>query len=189
MDQFFHIRMLVSMIVSLSMAHLLKGVAKIIEHPKRKEIYWVHLLWVFYMFIQIIDFWWWEFRLKRVIGWNFGSYCFIILYIVLFYIICSLAFPDDMSDYQSYKDYFYKRKHWFFSFLAAIFLVDIGDTLLKGTEYFKSLGTEYIVRNVVHIVLFLIAARSKNERFQMILVVVALLYSVSWILRKYLFFE
>src|SRR5690348_14362121 len=66
MDQFFHIRMLVSMIVSLSMAHLLKGVAKIIEHPKRKEIYWVHLLWVFYMFIQIIDFWWWEFRLKRV---------------------------------------------------------------------------------------------------------------------------
>jgi hypothetical protein len=185
MDQFFHIRMLMSIIVSLSMAHLLKGVAKLIEHPTRVRLYWVHLGWVFYMFLSLLDFWWWEILLKNVKDWNFQSYLFIICFIILYYILCSLLFPDDMKEYAGYKEYFYSRKNWVFSFLGISFLFDVVDTLLKGMEHYRSLGTEYIIRIIIHVLLCILAIRTKNERVHAGLVIFFLLYNVWWVIRKY----
>lgn len=187
MDQFFHIRMLVSMIVSLSLAHLLKGVVKIVEHPKRVKIYWVHLLWVAYLFFYIIDFWWWELKLKTIPVWNFRYYFFVIIYIAVFYFTCSLIFPDDLKDYAGYKEYYYSRRKWFFSFMACIFLLDVGDTSLKGGDYFQSLGPEYIFRIGFHVLLCLLAIRIRKEWFHAAMVIIFLLYNISWILRKYYF--
>ena len=185
MDQFFHIRMLMSIIVSLSVAHLLKGVAKLIEHPDKVRLYWVHLLWVAYAFLSLVDFWWWEIRLKTVTQWTLQSYLFIISYIVLYYIICSLLFPDDMKEYDGYEAYYYSRKNWFFSFLGASFLFDIGDTLLKGVNYYHSLGTEYIVRIAILVALCVVAIQTRNKRFHGALVVFFILYNLWWFFRKY----
>lgn len=186
MDQFFHIRMLFSMVVSLSLAHLLRGLARIIEHPNRNRIYVVHLLWVLYVFALLVDFWWWEFKLRKVTEWTFASYGFIVLYIVIFYITCSLLFPDDLKEYDGYKGYYYSRRKWIFGLMALLFLADVGDTLIKGKTYYESLGTEYLVRIASHIVLFLLAARTRKEWYHTALVIVLLLYGGSWIARKYL---
>lgn len=185
MDQFFHIRMLMSIIVSLSMATLLKGVAKLIEHPTRVRLYWVHLAWVAFIFLSLLDFWWWEIRLKSIATWSFPIYVFVICFVVVYYIMCSLLFPDDMKEYDGYKGYYYSRKNWFFTFLGVSFLFDVGDTLLKGVQYYQSLGTEYIIRFIVHILLCLLAIRSKNERIHAGMVVFFLLYNVLWVIRKY----
>ncbi|WP_315822754.1 hypothetical protein [Paraflavitalea speifideaquila] len=185
MDQFFHIRMLMSIIVSLSIATLLKGVARLIEHPTRVKLYWVHLAWVAYVFLSLVDFWWWEIRLKGIKEWNFQTYLFIICYIVVFYITCSLLFPDDMKEYDGYKEYYYSRKNWLFSFLGISFLFDIGDTLLKGADYYQSLGTEYLVRISIHVLLCVVAIRSRNEKVHAALVIFFLLYNLFWFIRKY----
>lgn len=178
--------MVIGFILSLSIAHLLKGVAKIIEHPGRNKPYWVHLLWAFFVFLQLIYFWWWEFNLERIREWTFLSYIFIIFYIILFYVLCSLLFPDDLRDYGGYREYFYSRRKWFFALMGATFLVDIGDTLLKGTSYLQSLGTEYLLRNAVLFVLCGVAIRASKPRFHALLVIGFILYNVSWILRRYL---
>ena len=65
MDQFSHIRTVFSIIIGLSIAHLLKGVAKIIEDPKKNPLYPTHLLWVLFTFLLVVDFWWWEFKIGR----------------------------------------------------------------------------------------------------------------------------
>lgn len=186
MDQFLHIRMLFSMIVSLSLAHLLRGIARIIEHPTRVKIYWVHLVWVFFLFLTIVDFWWWELHLKTVAQWNFGFYFYIVLYIITFYVLSSLLFPDDMKEYNGYKDYYYSRKSWIFSLLGITFLLDIGDTLLKGRTYYTSLGAEYPIRIALLFILCMIAAKTKKEWYHNAITIVFLLYNISWILRKYL---
>ncbi|AXY73223.1 hypothetical protein D3H65_04195 [Paraflavitalea soli] len=185
MDQFFHIRMLMSIIVSLSVATLLKGVAKLIEHPTKVRLYWVHLAWVGFIFLSLLDFWWWEILLKKVSAWSFGSYVFIICFVVVYYIICSLLFPDDMKEYDGYKGYFYSRKAWFFSFLGVSFLFDVCDTLLKGVDHYHALGTEYIIRIAIHVLLCLLAIRSRNERFHAALVIFFILYNLFWVIRKY----
>jgi len=185
MDKFAHDRILIGMILSLGVAHLLKGIAKLIEHPSRTKPYAVHLLWVLYTFLLLINFWWWEFRLGKIVQWTFGTYVFVILYITVYYIICSLLFPEDLKEYRDFKDYYYARGKWFFALLAAVFLLDLGDTLIKGREYFTALGTEYPIRIVSHTVLCLLAIKIKKEWFHMLLVVVFILYGISWVVRTY----
>ena len=46
MDQLSHIRTVFSIIIGLSVAHLLKGIARIIEDPQSYKPYTVYLLWV-----------------------------------------------------------------------------------------------------------------------------------------------
>jgi len=190
MDTFGHIRMVIGFILSLSIARLLVGAVKLIQHPGRTRPYWVHLLWALYIFLLLTHFWWWEFGLKTVGHWMFQEYFFIIVFITMYFTLCALLFPDDLKDYQrnsegSYEEYFYSRKKWFFGVLALSFVADVVDTALKGQEYFRHFGWEYPVRNTVHFILCLVAMQVTSRRFHAILVILFLLYEISYILRLF----
>ena len=43
MELYQHVRVVLSILVAFSLTHLLKGVARLIQHPGRERIYWVHL--------------------------------------------------------------------------------------------------------------------------------------------------
>lgn len=64
----------------------------------------------------------------------------MILYITVYYIIRSLRFPEDLKEYKDFRDYYYASGKWFFVPLAFVFLLDLGDTLIKGRKYFTALG-------------------------------------------------
>lgn len=186
MNEFAHIRMIVGYILSLSIAQLLRGIARFIVHPGRARPYWVHLLWVVYMFLTLIYFWWWEYELHKVTEWTFASYVLVIFYVILFCFICFLLFPEDLAEYAGYKEYYFARLQWFFGILAATFVIDLADTSLKGKAYLESLGPEYPVRTAVQFVLCLLATRIKNERYHAGLAILLIAYDISWISRKYL---
>src|ERR1700733_6693827 len=115
METFAHIKTVIGIILGLSMTQLLKGVIKIVEHPKKYKPYWVHLLWALYIFFVVIHFWWWEVHLNDIKNWDFALYFFIIVYIMMYYFVCTLLFPEQLVDYEGYEDYFYSRRNWFFS--------------------------------------------------------------------------
>ena len=75
---FGHIRIVIGMVISLSLARLLTGLALFIQHPGRNKVYWVHLGWTLSLFIFILHFWWWEFRLQSLPEISFGIYLFLI---------------------------------------------------------------------------------------------------------------
>jgi len=185
MDTFFHVRMVMSIIMGLSITTLLKGAVKLVDHPGKYKPYWVHLLWALYIFLLLIHFWWWEIGLKSIAQWVFAEYLFIVLYVILYYVLCVLIFPDDVSDYKSFKEYFYSRKKWFFSVLSLTFAADFIDTFLKGKEYVKHLHWEYPVRNVLHIILCLVAIKISNRRFHAALVLLFIIYELTFIFRLY----
>lgn len=186
MDTFGHLRMVMGFILSISIARLLLGAVKLIQHPGRTRPYWVHLLWSLYIFLVLIHFWWWEYKLKTHSEWLFQEYFFVIIYITMYFTLCALLFPDDLKDYEdSYENYFYSRKKWFFGVLAATFAADVIDTSLKGASYFQHFGWEYPVRNTLHIILCLVAMRVNNHRFHAILVILFILYELSYILRLF----
>lgn len=185
MNEFAHLRILIGIILGLSITHLLKGAAKFIQHPGRIRPYWVHLGWTLYLFLLLVHFWWWEFKLNEVTHWNFTYYAFIICFIVSFFVLCALLYPEDMSDYPDYETYYYSRKKWFFAVLALSFVLDIGDTLIKGEAWMRHYGIEYPIRNAVHIVLCLVAMKVNNKTFHAALVVLFILYELSYILRLF----
>ena len=185
MGMFEYVAVLTSIILGLAITHLLQGTARLIQDPAAARPYWVHLVWVVYMFLTSVFWWWWEFRLKDLQVWSFPVYVFVILFAVALYLLCAMLFPHGLDRYDGFKDYYYSRRAWFFGLFIVFQLIDVGDTLLKGGAYFASLGPEYIIVRVVKISLCIVAMRTKNEPFHAVFGVANVLQQVSWALRFY----
>ena len=184
-DLLVHVRTVISIILGLSMARLLNGVAGLVQHPKKEHLWWLHLCWVAYMLVSITAFWWWEFQLAQVRALTFETYIFLIAYTAMLFLLCSLVFPTEISEYDGYRDYFMSRRAWFFGLLGTTYLMDVVDTGLKGPEHFASLGPEYPVRIAALFVLCLVACVVRNLRFHAVFAVGGLVYLVSYIARHY----
>ena len=184
-EVYVYIRTVMSMVIGLSLARLLTGLGGIVQSPGKYRVYWVHLGWVASMFLFIIHFWWWEYRLQSLAVISFGVYLFLISFCCLFFFLCVLIFPTTLEDYGGYEEYFISRRRWFFGMLAVTYVVDFLDTLLKGKAYFAALGWEYPARNAVYVVLCIVAAWTANRRFHAVFVSAGLIYQITWIFRLY----
>jgi hypothetical protein len=182
---YFHVRIIMGMVLGLSITRLLTGVSVFVQHPGKNRVSWLHLGWAAFIFLFVIHFWWFEFRLQRLEHISFEVYAFVIFYSSLLFLLCCLLFPNDIAEYDSYEDYFMQRRKWFFGLLAFTFLADLVDTAIKGRDYFLSLGMEYPLRNAVAVVLCIVAIAVANRRVHVALVALVLLYQASWILRAY----
>jgi hypothetical protein len=184
-DIFLHIRVVMGMVIGLGLTRLLSGLARIVQHPNQYRLYGVHLAWVASILLALVHFWWWEFGLYQVEIWTFGTYAFIVSYAIVLFLLCALLFPDSMQDYASYEDYFYARRAWFFGLLAATYLLDVADTLVKGEAHFARFATEYLIRTPILVVLCVVAARTASKRFHTAFVIAMLAYQLSWIFRLF----
>jgi hypothetical protein len=186
MDVYLHVKVLLSMILGLGVGHLLRGVSRIVQHPRKYRAYWVHLVWVLFLFLYLIHFWWWEFYLQKVLQWTFPLYFFIALYATLLFLLCSLFFPDEMGEYDGYRGYFYSRRQWIFTLMTILFVADIIDTLIKGSEYRAHLGVFYDIRTGAYILLSVLAIKIRSPRFHAAFAVFALAVEALNILKLYL---
>jgi hypothetical protein len=182
---FVHVRILLGVVVSLSIARLLSGLAEFVQHPGRKKPDVVHLLWVLGMLLTLVHFWWWELALVHRSPWRFEIYAFVLFYATLNYLLCAVLFPNDLHEYTGFRDYFESRRVWFFGLLALSFAADVIDTLIKGHDYWAEFSSEYPIRVGVYLLLFAVAATVRHRGFHLVFAGASLAYQVSWILRVY----
>jgi hypothetical protein len=180
-----YILALMSIVVGLAMTQLLSGAAEIVQPARPVRTYWVHTAWMIYLFVTLIHFWWWEFGLMRIQSWTFLPYAFVIFFAVLLYFLVALLVPQHLGDRADLKEYFFARRTWFFGTMAAIQLVDFGDTLVKGWAYFRGLGPEYPARNLAILVLSLVAMRTRKEWYHGFMVLLLIAYQALWIMRHF----
>lgn len=185
MDEFIHVKTVIGIILGLGLTHLIKDSVLFMQHPGRRKLYWVHLLWVFYIFLLLIHLWWWELSLRNIAQWYFLDYFFIICYVLLYYVLCALLYPSDLDGYTGYKDYFYSRKAWFFGILALTFVADVFDTYLKGPDYSLLVSNEYYLRIVSHVILCIVAIFVNNRLFHKLLVLAFIIYEIIFIARLF----
>lgn len=184
-DAFSHIRVIIGIVTGLSMARLLTGLARFVQHPNRNHLYSVHLGWSLFMLLAVVHFWWFEFGLSRIGRWTFELYFFVIFYAALFFFICTILYPDKMDEYSGFRDYFHSRQRWFYGLLAGLFAIDLADTALKGVEHFRALGWQYPVRQGVQLVLALVAMQVRDHRFHMAFVGAVLIAQLWWIVSQF----
>ena len=188
MQMFEYIIVLISIVIGLALTHLMQGIAGLIQHPDRSRIWWVHLVWVGYMFLNSIFWWWYEFRLQRIELWTFSLYAFVVFYAFYIYLICALLFPRDLEGYDGYRDYFLSRRKWFFGLLIGWGAVDLIDTAIKNTaetNYFASLGTEYLISQVALTLAAVVGLVSRRESVHATIAILFLTYQISWVLRLF----
>jgi hypothetical protein len=171
MEFFNYVMVLASVIIGLAVTHLLQGVARLIQHPDRKKLYWVHLLWVALMFLNALFLWWWEYQLSRTQHWTFELYVFVLTFAVVLYLICAVLVPSELAGYADYRAYYYSRRRWIFGLLLLFSLMDFADTAFKGTAHLASLGWPYLAAVVTRSVLLLAAMKIRNSKFHAFVVI------------------
>ncbi|MEN5374152.1 hypothetical protein [Stenotrophomonas hibiscicola] len=182
---FLHIRVVMGIILGLSITTVLKGLAQIIEHPQRRGCSALHLGWVAWTLISLVTFWWWEFRLIEVHRWTFETYLFVIVYCATWFLLCALLFPDDLREYGSYGDYLMQRRRWIFSVVAALTLLDLVDTAIKGSSRWKLLGAAYPLHAVLMLAVAVLGWRLRSQRTQLRLVLATLAYQIGYFAVEY----
>ena len=93
-DLYLHVRVLIAIILGLSVTRLVSGIAALVQHPGRYRIWPVHLGWVAWALLNVVTFWWWEFRLSLIPHWTFGLYFFVCVYASMYYFLSVAAFPS-----------------------------------------------------------------------------------------------
>ncbi|GBQ58952.1 hypothetical protein AA0498_2695 [Acidomonas methanolica] len=173
------------MVIGLSVTRLLNGLVRIIQHPGQTPLYPVHIGWVLTLLLMLVHFWWWEFWLIALPSWTFQTYLFLIVYTIVLFFLSAFLFPDTISDYAGYEDFFLARRRWFFAFFALTVLFDLVDTLIKGPAHYAMFSAEYWFRVPVYLILCGIAIATPSRRFHIAFVTVGLLYEIIWILRHF----
>ena len=185
MHMFEYVIVLISIVIGLAATHLMQGIADLIQNPRRVRIWWVHLVWVAYMFLSIVFWWWWEFQLQHIRTWTFAIYLFVIFYAFYLYLICAVLFPRNVEGFDGYKDYFLARRGWFFGLLIGWSVIDIIDTWIKGPDYFASLGPTALVFNTALVLCSLVGIIARRTIVQAIIAVGQLAYIVSGVLHLF----
>lgn len=181
-----HVRWGISVIFGLGLTHLFRGIVEIIRRPGKKPLYPTHLVWIAFTFLLATHFWWWQVNIDIISHWNVLRYLFLICYAGLIYFLCILIIPGQLDqEHEDYRAYFAAEQRWIFGVLALIYLVDVYDTSLKGAEYFRALGPEYLIRAGGMVALSLLAMFVRNGRFHAAFGWTALVYQASWMLRTY----
>lgn len=70
-DQFQHVMVLTSIIIGLGITNLLLGLSgaieRLTENPRAMRVSWATVFWSAYLFLLMVLFWWWEFRLLEIL--------------------------------------------------------------------------------------------------------------------------
>lgn len=178
---FVHIRIIIGMILGISVARLVSGATRFLQHPGKERIYPVHFAWVICIFLFIIHFWWFEFALSQTKTWTFSLYFLLILYSIVFVMLSAMMFPDNMSEYKGFRDYFSQRRVWFYGLLLLLFGVDVIDTIIKGQKYYHHYGIAYPIRQFLLITGAAGGLVFRSEGYDALYAAFALAAQVLWI--------
>ena len=120
MSEFEHLSVLISIVIGLSITHLLASVHKVIQAGERVRWYWLSVLWTAVMFVAQVEWWWASFEFRQEADWNFFFYLFLLLSPVTLYLAAAFVLPD-IEEGVSYdmKTYYYETRGWFFGVVAA----------------------------------------------------------------------
>ena len=180
---YFHVRVLIGMVVGLAIGNLLRGVARVISDEKHRPIYWVQMAWALSMLGAILNFWWWEIRFDLLPRFTFPIFAFWVCYVLQIFFLTALLFPENVGEFKNNRAYFLARRQWFFGFLAIFFAFDFTESLLKGAEYLRTLGPMYPVRNALYVGGCLLAIWTRNPTFHGAFAIVALAFQLLWLVR------
>ncbi len=179
MDYFAYVSIVPSIILSLGIAKLLTGFARILDRNIRERTYWVHLLWGLNVFLYMVLNWWVLARWANWTQWNFFLNLFLLLTPTVTFLLSMILYPD--TGVEDYREHFYANHRWFFAFAAALAPLDAVDTTLKGWDHFAAQGAIYPITIMLIFALCAVGAWTKNEKFHKFFAPFFLVYILTFI--------
>jgi hypothetical protein len=166
-DAFNYVAVLVSIVTGLAATRLLSGLSEMIQVANRPRIYWVHIVWIINVFIELMLYWWVLYRWRTAPDWTFFLFVWVTIPGILVYLASAVLFPGELETTGSptWRDYYYQNRRGFFFIFGVIAPLDIIDTLLKGRQHFIEQGPLYLPFIALWGLGCLVAGITKNEKF------------------------
>jgi hypothetical protein len=183
-DQFQHVMVLTSIIIGLGITNLLLGLSAAIDRFTEKvrplRLGWATGFWLAYVFLLMVLFWWWEFRLLEILRhWSLWDYFLIICYAVVLFLQVALLIPRDWDKIDDLNQYFLSKRQWFYSVFVLSLLIDLLDSYMKGgMTYIRATGFVTWGFNLAGIPAAIIGFRSTRIRTHTIMAVIFLLWEI-----------
>jgi hypothetical protein len=145
-DAFNYVAVLVSIISGLALTRLMSGLSEMIQSANRARIYWIHVVWILTVVLEVMLSWWVLYRWHTAPNWTFFLFVWVSIPPILLYLASAILFPGELETTGSpnWRDYYYKNRRGFFFIFGAIAPLDIVDTLLKGRQHFIDQGPLYL---------------------------------------------
>ena len=129
MNAFEYLSVLISIILALGMTRVLGGVGEMLQARSRRQIYWVHAIWIVNLFLYLVVPWWIFYRWRNQQPWTFFLFVFVLISPTILYLASLLLFPreGDVDLAVDYKTHYYANHRAFF-ILFALFTRSISLT-------------------------------------------------------------
>jgi hypothetical protein len=181
MDPFSYICVLTSIVAGLAVTRLVSGFGQLLQTRARTRPYWVHALWMVNVLLTVIISWWVQYRWRNAENWTLFLFLWLLVAPLILYLVTALLFPINQEEVvvTSWREHFYSNNHKIFPLFGMVFAADLIDTLLKGVDYFLSLGALYYGSMTMHIILCGTAAVTRSPRYHAAFAVFFLLYNLA----------
>ena len=184
MNRFEYVMVLISIIVGLGITNVLLGVGAIIDRRADGPALRIgrsHPVWLAFVFVWMVQFWWWEFRFSELRSeWPMGLYFFLVAYAVAVFLLAVILVPRRWEAVVDLDVYFLKRRRWFYALLFVATWLDVADGWLKGGNRYliEDLGLLTWVLWAAQLTAAVVGTRSEKVRTQEILAITCLVLEV-----------
>src|SRR4029077_4203285 len=126
---------LTSIIIGFGFTKVLLGVCGAIERytagARPLLLSWASAFWLGQVFLWMILFWWWEFRLVDILKhWTLWDYLLLICYAVILFLLVALLIPKDWDKVDNLNAYFLSKRRWFYSVFLLGLVIDVMDSYM-----------------------------------------------------------
>jgi len=183
-DQFQYVMVLTSIIIGLGITNALLGVSGAIERYTEShrplQLSWASAVWLVQVFLWMILFWWWEFRLVDILKrWTLWNYFLIVCYAFVLFLLVALLVPKDWDKVDDMNAYFLLKRRWFYSVFLLGAVIDVMDSYMKGGwTYIMGQGVLGWAYPVANILVVAIGLRSTRIRTHTIMGIVSIVWLV-----------
>ena len=111
MSIFEYLMVMISVVLALALAQLLRGATDIFTNPNR---YWVHSIWVLTLILAIIQLWWGFWDFNKFSNWTFVSFLYVLSIPIVVFVAAYLLIPANRSADSDWHDHFFAVRQSFF---------------------------------------------------------------------------
>lgn len=145
MTLFDFVTVMVSMILALSLGHLLDGIAHLYKARERVKWHLPHTLWMVTLVITLINHWWtlWDFR---ALDWNYVFFLYILVAPVTLSFATNLIAPERAGDEPAdlAQQFVRVRRPFAITMFVYALAMWFDGPLLAGQDVFGSIGLLHI---------------------------------------------
>ena len=174
MNFFEFISVMVSIVLGVSLAQLLGGIAQLIREKTSIRTYLPHTLWTLALILVHPLIWWstWDYHEVR---WNYLSFCAVLSVPLMLFFLSTLIMPKARGEaVVSLEDHYFENRRWFLGiWVAFMVVVTIDGPLIFGYE---EPFTLYRALQVGCITSILVAIVTPNKAVQTVSAMILLVF-------------